>query len=121
MNFDFGVRSLWGGFLEFFSPFSGSGVFSARLSLPPSPPSPPSLLGAGPGALSLLPCACGQDTGHPVPAQAGAPCHVLVLSFLSPLSAWVGRLPPLPPPSLFLSLLSSLSLSCMQALHQRLL
>ena len=106
---------------ECFSPLLGAGGSSARLSLPPSPPSPPSLLGADPGAFSLLLCACWQDTGHPVPPQAGAHGHTCLSFFLLSLPG-SAAVPPLSfrlLPSLSLSLLSSLSLSlfCMQALR----
>ena len=86
--------------------------------------SPPPLLGAGPGALSFLLFACRQETGLPVPGQAGASC-TCSLSSLSPLSARVCRRSPslLPPSALSLSLslslsfsLSLLSLSCMHQL-----
>ena len=92
--------------------------FGPSLSFPPSPSPPPSLLGTSPGAPSLLPCACWQDTGHPVPGQAGAPWLHMSFFFFSPLSARVGCLPPLPPPLPFLSfffLFLSLSLSCMHS------
>ena len=89
--------------------FWGSGVSSLLLSLPPFSSSFSS--GGRPGCPFLL-FACRQDSGLPVPGQAGA-SHTCSLSFLSPLSARVGRRTPslLPPSALSLSLsLSSLSL-----------
>ena len=87
---------------------------------PPPPPPPPTLLGAGPGALSFLLFVCRQDSGLPVPGQAGA-SYTCSLSFLSPLSARVGRPPPppsLPPSFCPCSLsLSLLSLSLFASMH----
>ena len=90
-------------FLCFFSVFFCS--FSSSLSFFSSLSS-----GGRPGLFSFLLVFGPQDTGLPVPAQAGA-ARDHVLLFLSPLSARVGRRRS---PSL-LPLSASLSLSCMQA------
>ena len=87
--------------------------FSARLSLPPSSPSPPSLLGAGPGAPFLFLVLAWQDL-----VVVRGQVRLSMFFSLSPLlcSLCPGRPPsPLSPPLplLFLSLLSlSLSLAC---------
>ena len=113
------LHKLQGGLFAAF----GFRCFSARLSLSPSSPSPPSLLGAGPGALSSS--SVGLHAGRPTSAMwAGGStmaAHVLFLFFLF-LSARVGRRSPsLLPPSVFslsLSLFSlSLALASMQALQ----
>ena len=78
---------------EFPSPFSGFGVFFAvSLSLPLR------LLlllfwGPARAPLLFLRLVGLQDTGHPVPAQAGAHGSTCLSFSLSPLSARVGRLP----------------------------
>ena len=94
--------------------FLGFRVSLLLNSLPPSSsPSPPFSPAWVPFLLLCL--AWRQDSGLPVPGQAGHSTHE-VMSFLSPLSARVGRLPY--SSSLFLPLSLSLSLSLFASMHR---
>ena len=134
----FGARLFWRGIViwlgfgprtpRVFSPvafsFRGSGVFSA-LSLSPSSSPPP--LFWRPARVLFLPflCVLLQDTGPTSGTWSGRSCIHVAMSALSPLSARVGRPPPLflPPSAFSLSLsLSLLSLSAsmrIEAFHSK--
>ena len=120
----FGARHFWRGIViwlgfgprtpRVFSPvafsFRGSGVFFA-LSLSPSSSPPP--LFWRPARVLFLPflCVLLQDTGPTSGTWSGRSCIHVAMSALSPLSARVGRPPPLflPPSAFSLSLFFSLS------------